>query len=515
MKIYTDVLIIGSGIAALQLAQQLATQKKVTILTKSTVTASSSFKAQGGIAAVIANSDSLTSHIEDTLKAGVHHQHYPHVEILITEGAKYVKNLIANGFTVDRDSQQNIALGLEGAHSHARIVHAQGDATGKVLTTHLAQQVMPQITLYEHTRAYELLINTDGHCIGAKAWHQSETYYFMAQHTVIASGGVGGLYHTTSNLANNIGDGITLAYLAGAAISDMEFIQFHPSLLHKNNVAKGLVSEAVRGAGGFFVDSNNEAFMANLHPLKDLAPRHITAHALYQKQQEGLQTFIDISKIANFAQRFPTISKLCSDNDIAIVDNKIPVMPGSHFLMGGIVTDSHGATSIANLYAVGEVACTGVHGANRLASNSLLEGITFGTRLAQYLLQQSATQHNFTTSSKIAKTLGELPYSEQQLRVAMMNYVGIIRYGTQLAHFKATLPSLQQLQHYAITAQNTSLLFMHINAVLITTAALMRKESRGAHMRLDYTTSKESWQNKWLIFKHNTIEVRNYLYESH
>ena len=518
MDVKTDVVIIGSGIAALQAARLLGQQFHVQIVTKASTYISSSYLAQGGIAAVTSREDHTTFHITDTLIAGVHHHEKKHVETLIEDGAKIMQQFITDGLPIDRQVSGEPSLGLEGAHSHHRILHAGGDRTGQVFIDYLLKQLPPNVVINSFEMAYELLLNTDGACIGVLTQSQHETKRYFAHHVIIASGGAGALYPSTSNYASNTGDGIALAYRAGAAISDMEFMQFHPSLLWCNGEAKGLVSEAVRGAGGVFVDAQQKPIMKGVHPQLDLAPRHITAQTLFTRRAAGQETYIDISRIKNFEERFPTITTLCHDNEIDLHIGLIPVAPGSHFLMGGIIADDIGRTSIPNLYAIGEVACTGVHGANRLASNSLLEGITFGQKMAQTILQTGCGQENFILASHVYTQPMPSLLTKENLQQAMMHALGIVRNPIDMQQFAGQLPTLQHLQQVDLSGldqQQLELYMMHVVAAMMTHAALTRTESRGAHIRTDKPNNDKKWQKRWIIFKQGQMKVRNTLYEHH
>lgn len=518
MDVMTDVVIIGSGIAALQAALLLEKHFQVQIVTKSAVHVSSSYRAQGGVAAVTSEEDHVEYHVADTLKAGEYHHEKGHVEALIQDGAKIINNYLKSGLPIDRHSNGKPALGLEGAHSHHRILHAGGDRTGQIFIDYLLHKLSPKTKINCYEMAYELLLNTDGDCVGVltKGRHGIKRYF--AHHIILATGGAGALYSCTSNYPTNTGDGIALAFRAGAAVSDMEFMQFHPSLLWCENKAKGLVSEAVRGAGGIFVDAQRHSIMKGLHAQLDLAPRHITALALYHKRAAGEETFIDIAGINNFRTRFPTIAQLCDDNQIDLQNGLIPVAPGSHFLMGGIIADDKGRTTLANLYAVGEVACTGVHGANRLASNSLLEGITFGQKMAQFIIQKGYHQKNFILHhSKCSNTLPSL-LSKEQLQQQMMQFLGIVRNNEDMQHFAQQLPSLQLLLHVhlqGLEQAELELLMMHIVATLMVHAAITRTETRGAHIRTDQPKIEAQWANRWIIFSQGQMKVRNSLYEYH
>lgn len=511
--VQTDLLIIGSGIAALQTARLISNHFSVAIITKDRIRTSSSYRAQGGIAAVTSRADSFEEHIEDTLQAGEHHHYLPHVTALVQDGASAMQQLLEEGLPIDRQDNGEPLLGLEGAHGKHRIVHAGGDQTGKYLVEHLLQQLPPNVTIYEHEMAYELLLNHEGHCIGAKTVHDGEHTSFFAHDTILATGGAAALYNCTSNFETNTGDGIALAWRAGAKIADMEFMQFHPSLLYVNGKGCGLVSEAVRGQGGKFVDEHSESIMANIHPLGDLAPRHITAHTLHQKQQAGEQTFLQIDTIDHFAEKFPTIATLCTANGVQLANGRIPVAPGSHFLMGGIVANSHGETSIPHLFAVGEVACTAVHGANRLASNSLLECIAFGHRLADYINTHGRSQQNFVVRPAEQQNKAITTFSRHELQTHMTNSLGIIRDQQTMEAFLQSLPSFEDLLTVRLDHMPTDRIeriLMHAVARMMTTAALTRTESRGAHIRTDFPQMERQWGEKWILFEKNNMNVRKH-----
>lgn len=514
MIIHTDIVIIGGGIAALEAARNLSSRYDVHIITKADLKNSSSYKAQGGIAAVIAAHDHTSLHIQDTLEAGEFHHHEENVKALIKNGSSIVKELLQEGFKADFDKDGEISLGLEGAHSKHRIVHAGGDATGKNLVHYLAGGLPPNVYIHTFEFAYELLLNSAGECCGVRVKTNEGDKSYYASYVILATGGAGALYECTSNCENSYGDGIALAYLAGAAITDMEFVQFHPSLLYVNG-ARGLVSEAVRGAGGRFVDQNGKPIMDGKHPLGDLAPRHITAHEMYKMRASGQETFIDISRIDHFDQKFPTIHALCHQNGVNLSNGKIPIAPGSHFLMGGVITNRYGQTSIPRLFAIGEVACTGVHGANRLASNSLLEGITFGKMMATHLLINGNKQSNFIIKNETDSSLPNNLYPKEFLQGAMLNSAGIVRSNEGLQKLIQQLPSISsqkgRLQGYS--KEYIELYFMNITASLIAHAAQARTESRGAHIRSDYPMKDILWQKKWIVFEQGKMNVRNDLYE--
>lgn len=513
MKIQTDIIILGSGIAALQAASKLSRRFEVHIITKSEITAGSSYKAQGGIAAVIAASDNTSLHIQDTLIAGEFHHHEENVKTLVEYGSTAVKSLLAHGFPADRSPTGDISLGLEGAHSHHRIVHAGGDATGKNLVDYYINALPENVHVHTHEFAYELLLNNRGECCGVRVKAKTGEKTYFASYVILATGGAGALYEYTSNCPRSYGDGIALAYLAGAAIADMEFVQFHPSLLYVDGT-RGLVSEAVRGAGGKFIDEHCNPVMAGRHPLGDLAPRHVTAYEMYKLRAQGKPVFIDITTIQNFEANFPTIAKLCRRSGIPLMDGRIPIAPGSHFLMGGVITHTNGETTIPRLLAVGEVACTGVHGANRLASNSLLEGIVFGQYMAEHLLKTGTHQSNFVLAPASKKEAFHTGLTKEELQREMSSYAGIVRSEKGLVKLLSKLPALTLQPDFSCkSTEEIELAFMHITSALIANAALSRPESRGAHIRQDFNEKKQSWEKRWIVFQQGTMKVRNNLYE--
>ncbi|WP_147534809.1 L-aspartate oxidase [Bacillus marasmi] len=506
-----DVIVIGSGIAALQLAHHISADKNVRILTKSSVKASNSSLAQGGIAASIGADDHVTLHSKDTMEAGRFHNN-EEVVIKITEEAPLlIQELHEAGCPFDQDSSGKLKLGMEGAHSHYRIVHSGGDATGKNVIDFLVDTLPKNTSIIENMFAYELLINDMNQCIGVKVKDEAGNIHcYYADHTVIATGGCSYVYSLSAGSPNVTGDGIAMAYLAGAEITDMEFIQFHPTMLIKNGEVKGLISEAVRGQGAKLVTNRGELIMEGVHPLKDLAPRHVVSQTIYDYIHNGEEIFLDISSIDNFEAKFPTITDICLTSGINPKDGLIPVAPGSHFLMGGIKVDLHGQTNIHGLYAIGEAACTGLHGANRLASNSLLEGLSFGKRLAEYINATLPVPNNEKTVLEIgAKNSSPVVVPDfKQLRERMMEYVGIVRTEQTLAQQKAWLEGYFRLDQVfpsfdkCTTAEIQSILASVI-ALLITDAALKRTESRGGHFRADYPMENKYWQNNHIVYQYS------------
>ena len=506
-----DVLIIGSGVAALQLAVLLNKDLNVRILTKDKLRTANSYLAQGGIAAAIGPTDHPSKHFVDTLEAGRFHNNNDSVQKIIDEAPSLIKEIAQMGNVFDKDHNGDLLLGMEGAHSEKRIVHGGGDATGKNVMEFFISQLKENITIEENVFAFELLVHSiENRCYGVKAKHADGTIQsYYGNHVILATGGCGQLFSYTSNAVTVSGDGIAMAYLAGAEIVDMEFIQFHPTLLYIDGETKGLISEAVRGEGATLVTDDDSPIMEGVHPMKDLAPRHVVSQKIYDYLKNGKSVFLDISRIENFEKRFPSITAICEENGISIANGKIPVAPGSHFLMGGIKTDLIGRSSIKGLYAIGEAACTGLHGANRLASNSLLEGLYQGKYLSNWI--NSQTRKTFIPEvdnhQPIFHNTIVLP-EIITLKNLMMERVGIVRNEVTLKKQKTWLEQfkvheISHLDSYSVS--ELAKIFMVIISGLITDSALRRTESRGGHFRSDFPFEDDgNWLGKTII--HNYTE---------
>lgn len=509
-----SAIIVGSGISglfcALKLSQLMSLPEGVLVITKSNFGESNSRYAQGGIVGVMEDNekDSVELHVKDTLKAGAGLSEYEITKFISENSNQVINDLIDFGVEFDKDENGNIAYTLEGAHSINRILHAGGDATGSVIERTLCERVKENsnIDILEDTIVTELLINSDGECRGVIIYNDDtkeyETIYSSA--TVLACGGVGQLYKYTTNPSVATGDGIALAYGAGAILQDLEFVQFHPTALAVDGVKnRFLISESVRGEGAVLLDKDGNEFMGEYSELKDLAPRDVVTRAIFDKMQTtgAKNVYLDATVIDKefAAKRFPTISKQCKSVGVDISKDYIPVAPAAHYYMGGIKTTLEGRTSIRGLYAIGECASTGLHGANRLASNSLLECVVCAHELANFLSfsnlvpPQKIDETVMNTINQYTKPLSDenfdIPELMSELKTLMWDYVGVLR--TEESLLKA-LDKIYDLKNRfrrsvkCLNKQEYELRNMICVAQLIVKSALERRESRGAHYRLDY-----------------------------
>ncbi|MCZ1266357.1 L-aspartate oxidase [Paenibacillus marchantiae] len=515
----TDVLVIGSGIAGLFTAIKASEQRSVLMITKKSLLESNTRYAQGGIAAVIAEDDSPAYHLQDTLVAGAGLCRSEAVEALVNEGPDGVKELIRLGTLFDLENGE-LALTQEGAHSHRRILHANGDATGYEIVRALAAQANehPGIEVWDEHFVIDL-ITEQGECVGALVQKADGSQVFVkAEATVLCSGGAGQLYRYTTNPEVATADGVAMAYRAGAVVRDMEFIQFHPTSLCYPGAPRFLVSEAVRGEGAYLRNVKGERFMERYHAQLELAPRDIVARAIVSEMESTNSTFVYLDITHEPAEmikhRFPTIYETCMRYGLDMTTDWIPVAPAAHYMMGGVKTDLSGESSIGRLFACGEVSSTGVHGANRLASNSLSEAIVFGRRIVdriQSLPPLASLQTNIPTLTTIRRIIKEeqKPVSERRLRLQkmMVRQVGLRRNG---ANLQAAIEKLQQELQFFDQKFTHKEEMEYANlltcAWLVTTGALHREESRGAHYREDFPQRDDAvWQKHSLQQREQAI----------
>ena len=504
-----DVIIIGSGIAALTAADLLSKHKNVIIFTKSEAEDSNSYYAQGGIAAAVHPDDSWQAHLADTLAAGCGHADEQHAQLFLRHGPASLQQLIRRGMAFDLGHDGKLDLAKEGAHQRRRILHSGGDATGKNLVAFMMEQIhrAENICIREQEMAVDLLVD-EGRCQGVLVKDAAGLIQvWQADAVILATGGCGSLFSCTSNHPNMTGDGMAMAFRAGAALADLEFIQFHPTILHENGAGIGLVSEAVRGEGAVLRDESGRPIMQGKHALEDLAPRDIVARQIFRERRSGRQVFLDVSPVPNFAERFPTIAAMAHAAGVNLKTGLLPVMPGAHFLMGGVLADGAGTTSLPGLYAVGETACTGVHGANRIASNSLLEGLVFGELTAKAILSglNSKSSRPDSRSASLPKT-GQRPImlpAQKEIKKRMMQDCGVERSGSGLASLIAWLESYHFLDAdlTSCTKEEIETINMLTTSWLIVSSAIRRTESRGGHYRSDFPETQEIWELKKVIRK--------------
>jgi L-aspartate oxidase len=512
--IKSDYLVIGSGIAALSFALKAAKIGKVSLITKRELFDSSTGRAQGGVACVTDSADTFDSHVQDTLISGAGLCNKRIVETIVSEGPARIKELIALGvkFTT-KDSDTDFELGLEGGHSTRRILHA-GDITGAEIEQALINNIYKteNISIYEHHTAVDL-ITENNVCKGAYVFDERENKIkiFAAKITLLATGGAGKAYLYTSNPDVTTGDGVAMAYRAGAEIENMEFVQFHPTCLY-NPVAKSfLISEAVRGEGGILKLQNGAPFMHKYHHLKDLAPRDIVARAIDKEIKSSGDSFVylDITNKGRgfLVKRFPNIYAKCLEFGIDMSRDMIPVVPAAHYCCGGVKVDEHGATNIENLFAVGEVSSTGLHGANRLASNSLLEAAVYAHRAfetSKNLLKKTRLPADFAKWQLNADIYNNRStvYAQdwEDIRRIMWNYVGIVRSDERLlkAQKRIDLVRAEIKEYFGFSRLSTDLIELRNIADVadvIVRSALSRKESRGLHYNTDYPATLEAAAN--------------------
>lgn len=512
---FTDVLIIGAGLAGLRAAMAVDPRLAVLVVSKEGLTLSNSQWAQGGIAGVLDPSDRFENHIQDTLVAGGALCDPEVVEFVVREAPERIHQLISWGAHFDEEEGQ-LALGREGGHSHHRIVHALGDATGQEVMRALIQRVQetPHIETWEKCFTLDLLTD-EGQCRGAIVWHPERGKLLIwAKETILATGGAGQLYRETTNPQVATADGHAMAYRAGAELRDMEFVQFHPTVLYIAGTSRHLITEAIRGEGAFLVDRHGNRFMGDYDPRMELAPRDVVSQAIVAQMEKTSHPNVYLSLAhldpQRVRQRFPGIDRLCRQFDLDITHDPIPVRPGAHYMVGGATVDTSGRTSVPRLWAAGEVTSTGLHGANRLASNSLLEALVYGARVGEGATQAALARDDSFRALPLANPAISARSDEpldlvdirNTLRSLMWRNVGIRRDAERL---EDAAEQTDRWCRYVLSRQfadpaGWQLQNMLCVARLVIAAAAERAESRGVHFRTDYPAANDSDWNRHIAF---------------
>ena len=511
---FTDVLILGGGLAGLRAALAVDKRLSVTVVTKDDLQSSSSQWAQGGIAGVVDPEDRFDNHVADTLTAGCGLCHEDVVDAVIREAPGRIAELIAWGTRFD-ERDGSLALGREGGHSHHRIVHALGDATGREVMRAVIEQTrkLDNLVVWPETFTIDLVTH-EGVCRGALVWNPRHGKTFVwARRTILATGGAGQLYRESTNPSGASGDGMALAWRAGAELRDMEFMQFHPTVLYIAGGSRSLITEAVRGAGAHLVDKDGRRFMPEFDSRAELAPRDVVSRAItvVMHRTHHANVYLDLSHLdpTMVRERFPGMAAICGQFGLDLVRDRIPVRPGAHYMIGGVKVDDMGRTDIPGLFAAGEVTSSGLHGANRLASNSLLEGLVYGARAgeaaaAEVLAEGSRGDDEFQVPPIVQPKVSvdgsdaglDLADIRNSLRSLMWRHVGVERSGDSLAEALATVEGWCRyvLPQQFADPQGWQLQNMLEVARLMIRGAIRRDETRGVHFRADHPDTSEAWR---------------------
>ncbi len=491
-----DVIVVGAGVAGLRAAITLAEAGRVLVLAKQEITESNTQYAQGGIAVALSDEDEISLHFQDTIAAGDGIVNPDAAHVLVEEGPERIQELIDWGTQFDRHGTK-LTFTREAAHSRSRVLHAHGDSTGREIgrALHARAASLKNISFCEFEFTSALHVE-GGRVCGVELISTEGAVHLVAANSVLlATGGGGNVYSNTTNPAVATADGVAMAYRAGAEISDMEFVQFHPTALYVKNAPRFLLSEALRGEGAVLRNSELHRFMAKYHEAGELAPRDVVARAIAHELEvcrlKEPVVYLDLThlKEEHLKSRFPRIYETCLRYNVDITVDLIPIRPAAHYMMGGVKTDLHGATSLPGLYAAGEAACTGVHGANRLASNSLLEGLVFGARAAEAMRGQSTARSKTAADPPPALEHGENTNVEPligEIQQLMWNKVGIVRTRQGMTEAIQQLQKLAEKLPRPDSRRHCEAHNIHTAGLLIARSALARLESRGAHYRLDY-----------------------------
>ncbi len=508
--IFTDVLVVGSGLAGLAAALEASRHGKVLVVTKGALDDCNTSYAQGGIAAALSPADSVEDHVRDTLEAGGGLCRDEVVRYCVEEGAEAVKHLMSLGCRFDTEANGEPAFTREGGHSRARVLHARGDQTGSEIERAMVDSVQRAENVRCLTNTFALdLLTKGGACVGALIWDANRRVQAVwARAVILATGGCGRVFRETTNPETATGDGIAMAFRAGAALMDMEFIQFHPTTLYLAGASRALITEAVRGEGGILRDKTGARFMEGLHPLADLAPRDIVSRSILKRMREtqDTQVYLDVTHLPadRIRQRFPYLAQLCDAFEIDFARDPIPVRPTAHYFVGGVASDLTTRTTLARLFACGEASCTTLHGANRLASNSLLESLVFGRRAGleagfslrgqEPIPHPELIEHTFKERHPLAPL--DLEDLENSLRATMWYHAGVERDAKGLYD---TLRQVRAWMRYALDRELDDPHGWEIQnlltiALVVVRQALLRQESRGVHFRTDFPDRDDA---KW------------------